>query len=199
MARFVLFKCPLCIHCKPWIWPYWATPRAGQPPIHALPELDILQCYIGLLPQLGKLMEEWYVLRLLKQDGQEALGVSLLSHQVGFTTGEDFKRKDKGLGLGMHAEWTIGSTGVRSVQDPDWRTVYLLTNYLSTVQGCRMNRSWYNLGSNHDTEARTRAYSDPIPEWGIIQWAKKPSHKRSNFTCEPNFSSDNKDKSVGNF
>ena len=33
----------------------------------------------------------------------------------------------------------------------------------------------------------------------LIQWAKKLSHKRSNFTCQPNSCSDNKAKPVGNF
>jgi len=32
-----------------------------------------------------------------------------------------------------------------------------------------------------------------------LQWAKKPSHKRSNFTCEANCCSGNKGKPVGNF
>ena len=32
-----------------------------------------------------------------------------------------------------------------------------------------------------------------------LQWAKKLSHKRSNFTCQPNSCSNNKAKPVGNF
>ena len=32
----------------------------------------------------------------------------------------------------------------------------------------------------------------------VLQWAKKPSHQRSNFTCQANCCSDNKGKTVGN-
>ena len=63
---------------------------------------------------------------------------------------------------------------------------------------CRLQKSWCGAFVHHPVFWSSHRENWVWTFFMYIQWAKKPSHKRSNFTCQANCCSINKGIPVGN-